>query len=88
MSHLFPEGVFMREVRSLSDEYGLYLLEVRSVPEGDADDAMELTYMRKGSFPEGSSTKTRIDVVYYNVEGVPTGGRALKTFENNQWIDA
>ncbi len=88
MSHLFPEGVFMRVERSLEDAQGLYLLEVRSVPQPDEDGLIELTYMRKGSFPEGVSLQTRIDVVYYDSEGNPEGGRPLKVLKNNQLVNA
>lgn len=61
-------------VRNLEDENGLYLLEVESKDE--AGDKVLHTYMRAGSYPEGSSLESRIDVVFYSGD-IPVGGRSV-----------
>ncbi len=86
--HLFGNSERMEEQRSREDTLGLYLLEVRSeIPDEDGH-IVELSYMRKGVFPEGKSIQSRIDVVFYDTDGIPVGGNALKVLQNDQWVNA
>jgi len=57
--------------RELTDEKGLYLLEVETEEQGERK---EFSYTRKGRFAECQSTETRIDIVYLDENGIPTGG--------------
>ncbi len=82
---LIGDGERIEERRICEDEKGLYLIEVRStVPDADGY-FVELTYMREGTYTEGSSLQTRIDVVYYTTDGVAVGGRPVQIFKNGQW---
>lgn len=72
--------------RELSDEKGLYLLEIRTL-DGEGDTA-EYSYMREGSHKEGSATHTRIDVVYY-VDDIPSGGGDnIANYIDDTWVKA
>ncbi len=70
-------------VTSVEDEQGLYLLEVESVDE--VGDKVLHTYMRAGSYPEGSSLESRIDVVLYSGD-IPMGGHLVMKYENGTWV--
>ena len=71
-------------LRNLSDEHGLYILEVQTIDE--AGDVVMYIYTRTGRHPEGESTSTRIDVAYFS-DGIPVGGEMLKKFEEGAWIN-
>lgn len=72
-------------VKSLEDEQGLYLLEVKAVDE--VGDPVQYNYMRAGKYLEGGSLETVIDVVFF-VGDMPVGGRAVAKFDNGNWIHA
>jgi len=65
--------------RELSDDTGVYLLEV--VKEGGTEKQSTVyTYQRKGSFPNGSeSIATVIHVAHYR-DGTPVGGDIVSEY--------
>jgi len=73
-------------VRELSDEQGLYLLEVQA--EGkEPGEVTQYRYQRKGTFPNhNESLETVIQVVYYQDE-IPVGGTNIAEYksETGQW---
>lgn len=69
-------------VRKLSDENGLYLLDIKVSKKNEYD---EYSYMRKGRYPEGQASITAIHVTYFNMSGIPRGGHSVAKFENNKW---
>jgi len=69
--------------RSLENKDGLYLLEVGIK---DAEDELILyTYIRAGSYPEGSSTETAIEVVFF-LGDMPVGGNSIKKYKKGVWV--
>jgi len=69
--------------RSLENKDGLYLLEVGIK---DAEDELILyTYIRAGSYPEGSSTETVIEVVFF-LGDMPVGGNSIKKYKKGVWF--
>jgi len=69
--------------RSLENKDGLYLLEVGIK---DAEDELILyTYIRAGSYPEGSSTETVIEVVFF-LGDMPVGGNSIKKYKKGVWV--
>ena len=75
-------------VRELSDELGLYLLEVKIEGEKPGE-TTQYEYMRKGRFPnQNQSSETAIHVVYYEGE-MPVGGDKVAVYkaETNEWED-
>jgi len=80
----FAENII--PVRELSDEQGLYLLEV-SVPSEKVGEVTQYEYMRKGKFPNNNeSLLTVIHVVYYE-NGIPVGGNDIANYnsETGEW---
>lgn len=75
-------GVVARE---LSDEEGIYLLDVRFEGEKPGE-VTEYSYARKGSWTESKSVATRIDIAYYEDE-VPMGGKSFARFDegSKEW---
>lgn len=72
------------EMRRRTDEKGnLCLLEV-SIPGESANETVQYEYMLKGSYPEGSTGKTGIHVVYYD-NRIPCGGTSVASYENKKW---
>ncbi len=70
--------------RKCSDGKGLYLLDVR-VSGDEEGEAVEYSYMRKGRYPEGQASNTRIDIVYYQ-DGVPVGGDGpVAELDDGKW---
>lgn len=72
-------------VRSLEDEQGPYLIEVKILDE--VGDPAIYTYQRAGNFNEGSSNETVIDVVYY-MGDMPVGGDTVARYKDNTWVKA
>ncbi len=75
-------------VRELSDEQGLYLLEVK-VPGEKPGEITQYEYMRKGIFPnQNQSSETAIHKVYYEND-TPVGGEkvAFYSLETGAWED-
>ena len=69
--------------RSLEDEHGLYMFEVRGT---DSDgDILQYNYIRAGAYPEGSSSSTVVDVIYF-MGDIPCGGDCVARYENGQWV--
>jgi hypothetical protein len=68
---------------SLEDEAGIYMLEVRTVDE--AGDSVQYNYIRVGRYPEGSSSETVIDVVFFSGD-VPVGGHVISKYVNGEWV--
>ncbi len=78
-------------VRELSDQQGLYLLEVKVVSEHEKEgETTQLEYVRKGRFPNTiTSSDTSIHKVYYKGD-MPVGGDKVAAFNNEtgEWVDA
>ncbi|MEK7609976.1 MAG: hypothetical protein AAB470_02560 [Patescibacteria group bacterium] len=75
-------------VRELSDEQGLYLLEVKVQGEKTGE-TIQYEYIRKGKFPNhNESVSTVIHIVYYENE-IPVGGHDVANFdsETGEWKD-
>ncbi len=70
-------------VDKFEDEQGLYMLEVYTKDE--AGDTVLHTYMRAGSYTEGSSLESRIDVVYYSGD-IPMGGHLVAKYQDGTWV--
>ncbi|USN88552.1 MAG: hypothetical protein H6780_03640 [Candidatus Nomurabacteria bacterium] len=70
--------------RQLEDEGGLYILEVRTKDE--IGDVVQYNYIRAGKYPEGSSSETVIDVIYYDGD-IPVGGHPVKKYKEGVWVD-
>ncbi len=68
-------------VRALSDDKGLYFLELQTEGENPGD-MNEYQYMRAGN-GVNMATETRIDVVYY-VDGMPCGSDQLARFDEEK----
>ena len=67
-------------VRELSDEQGIYLLELKTEGEKPGE-TTRYVYVRKGSFSTGErSSGTVIYVAYYKDE-VPLGGHDISNFD-------
>ena len=80
----FAENTIL--TRELSDEQGLYLLEVKIEGENPSE-ITQYEYVRKGRFPDGNqSSGTVIHVVYYQNE-VPIGGHDVANYdsETGEW---
>lgn len=76
-------------VRELSDEQGLYLLEVK-VPGEKEGETTQYEYMRKGRFPNhNEASETALHKVYYDGE-MPVGGDKVAIYnpETGEWTDA
>jgi hypothetical protein len=75
-------------VRELSDEQGLYLLEVK-VEGKEPGETTQYEYIRKGRYPDGNmSAATVIHIVYYQ-NGMPIGGHNVADYnhETGEWIE-
>lgn len=71
-------------VRELSDDLGIYLLEV-SVSGENPSETINYEYRRKGVFPNhNESTETVIHKVYYE-NGTPVGGENVADLKNGNW---
>lgn len=73
-------------VRELSDEQGLYLLEVK-IEGKKSGEIIQYEYMRKGRFPNhNEASETAVCVVYYKDE-VPMGGDKIAVYnpETGEW---
>lgn len=70
-------------VKNCEDENGLYILEARTTDE--VGDIVQYNYIRTGSYPEGSSTETVIDVVFY-MGDMPVGGHPVKKYKEGVWV--
>ena len=80
----FAEGGV--EVRELSDEQGLYLLEIEKPGEKKGEVNL-YTYMRKGDFSNSiATTETHINVVYME-DNYPVGGNTVARYipESGEW---
>ncbi len=66
-------------VHELSDEKGLYLLEVKTEGKKPGE-VIQYEYMRKGRFPnQNEASETSIEVMYYQ-DGNPIGGDTIAKF--------
>ena len=75
-------------VRELSDEQGLYLLEVE-VGGDKPGETIGYEYIRQGQFSNNvGSTETVIHIVYYE-DGVPVGGHNIANYNSGtrMWED-
>ena len=78
----FLEGRGFSEVRTRTDEKGLYLWDVKIKKE---DGEEEYSYMRKGRYPEGEASKTAIHVMFYDADGMPTPGDEVARLVAGEW---
>lgn len=81
----FAEGAI--PVRELSDEKGIYLLEVQQ-PGEKPGEITEHCYIRKGGPQNGTrSEETKINVAYYQ-DGMPVGGSSVAALneETGEWV--
>ena len=70
--------------RELSDERGLYLLEVMTEGEKSGE-TIEYAYQRKGESPDHPKVAdTAIHVTWYS-DGMPISGTKVAIFENGKW---
>jgi len=84
MSRLAENATFVRE---LSDNQGLYLLEVK-VEGKKPGEIIEYMYIRKGKFPNrNESLTTTIFVTYYEDE-MPISGYNIANYksESGEWL--
>ena len=75
-------------IRELSDEQGIYLLEVRSKGE-DPNEGNLYLYKRRKEYTAGNEApETCLEVVYYS-GGDPCGGDTLASLnpETGEWVD-
>lgn len=77
------QGQKYKIVRKISDEKGLYLLDIKVQKKNEYN---EYSYMREGRYQEGQASNTAIHVTFFNCSGVPTGGHSVAKFENEKWI--
>jgi hypothetical protein len=68
--------------RELSDEKGIYLLEVTTDGENPGE-INEYRFQRKGNFGENQSLNTVLQIAYYDADGIPEGGRTLQTYNED-----
>jgi hypothetical protein len=66
--------------RELSDEMGVYLLEME-VPGDKPGETTLYIYQRKGEFPNGSKAEETIINVAYLEDGVPVGGQSVAEYD-------
>ena len=76
-------GTDYEVLRSLDDEQGLYMLEVRV--KGDDGDWIQYNYIKAGKYPEGSSSETVIDVIFFDGD-MPAGGHPISKYVNGEWV--
>lgn len=72
----------------MSDDLGIYLLEVKAEGEKEGD-FTEYLYLRRGEFPNQNATsETAISVVFYE-GGTPVGGSNVSRYDEKtgQWED-
>jgi hypothetical protein len=77
-------NITLTEVRSLSDNDGLYLLDLRAEANKKGK-SIEYSYARKGEFPSSRSTTTTISYTTYNRDGDADGGGTFADYINEQW---
>ncbi|MES2023591.1 MAG: hypothetical protein V4439_02820 [Patescibacteria group bacterium] len=84
MSRIAENATFVRE---LSDNQGLYLLEVK-IDGKEPGETIEYQYMRKGRFGKNQSSDTSVSATYYQDE-IPISGEMIVVYnpETNQWKD-
>lgn len=72
--------------RELSDEKGVYLLEVE-IPGAKPGETTEYIYQRKGEFPNGSKAMADVLNVTYFEDGMPVGGESVSTYnpDTKKW---
>ncbi|HBM45532.1 MAG: hypothetical protein UT05_C0010G0036 [Parcubacteria group bacterium GW2011_GWF2_38_76] len=74
--------------RELSDENGVYLIEV-TIPDQDPANmggTVEYLYIRKGEYGNNiASLTTEVHVVYYDTDGIPCGGDQKDIFNGEEW---
>lgn len=76
------------KIRELSDEKGLYLLEVKTTSkEGEPIEYGYMRKMSKGTHEEGSITVTEIHVTYFDDNGVPISGHSIAKLVDGKWKD-
>ncbi len=79
ISHFCENPVIVRE---LSDDLGLYLLEVKA-PEENPGEIVQYEYRKQGVFPDhNESTETVIHKVYYEND-VPIGGEKMAILKDD-----
>jgi len=77
------KGKECETVRKKEDEKGLYLWEIRISEEKGC--YAEYSYMRKGRYPEGEASESVIHIVFFDENGVPTGGYDVANLVNGKW---
>lgn len=76
-------GSNFEQFRRCEDENGLYILSVRTTDE--VGDIVQCNYERAGSYPEGFSPDTIIELVFF-CGGVQCGGRTMKRYRGGVWV--
>ncbi len=77
-------GEAMKETRSREDAQGLYLLDIELAGKKSGE-VTELSYMRKGTYKEGSTAITTISATYYE-DGIPVGGKTVADLIDGKWV--
>jgi len=75
-------------IRELSDQQGLYLLEV-NIEGKKPGEVIEYQYIRKGKFPNrNESLETTIFITYYE-DDIPVSGHNISDYnsETGEWKD-
>jgi len=70
---------------TLEDENGVYRVIVEARTLDEAGDFVQYNYIRAGSYPEGSSTETVIDVIFF-MGDMPVGGHPIKKYKRGVWV--
>ena len=66
------------DIRAMEDGNGLYLWDIK-VGEGT-----EYTYMRKGTYEQGSASATKIYVTFFDGD-MPVGGHDVAEYIDGEW---
>ncbi|MFY9463348.1 MAG: hypothetical protein WAP52_04155 [Candidatus Sungiibacteriota bacterium] len=77
------KGKEYKETRKLEDENGLYLWDIE-IPDESGEGIVEYSY-RRGRPAEGQLLELRIDVAFYDSDGMPISGTSAAKFENGAW---
>lgn len=76
------EGRAYDVARECFDEHGLYLREILI---STADGKTEISYMRKGRYPEGQASDTAIHMWFFDANGDAIGGHSVAKYKNGVW---
>ncbi len=79
-------GGEVKATKQREDEQGLYWFEAEA-PGEEAGEVNEYLYVRQGTYPEGESAVSDIQVTYYQ-DGMPVSGATVARYRDGNWIIA